>query len=428
MKKWLTVVGAVFFPALCVAQPISTLLRNAERAAEAGLHLEAAELWERAGRLKDSDPALLYQAAEAFAQVRDYHRAADCYRVASTDTRFPLAPLRYARALKQQGRYEEAVQAFDVFATNYRGAHKAVMTAVTENEIAGCQLALTNKENTDTLRVIGLLGDVLNSPENEFAPIPFSDDLLYFSRTAGRRAQLLRSVRKNHEWAAAVEAVLPEAVSARFGSGSFTTDGQRFYYTQCEDACPAMNGGSAAPVPCAIYCLRRSEEGWMPPERLPAYINMEGSTALHPQVARVGGIEYLFFASNRTGSLGGLDLFVSERPADSEGLDFSFPQNLGRRINTGADEVTPFYETSTETLWFSSLGHPSLGGMDVFSAQREGNDWLPVQNAGILINSAADDYFFTPWKNGEGAYFSSNRRRSAAEPTTTDDNIWHIKW
>jgi hypothetical protein len=410
------------------AQPVSTLIRNAERAADAGLYLEAAEYWERAGRLRESDPELLYRAAEAFARVRDYHRAADCYKVAAADPRFPLAPLRYARALKQQSRYEEAMQVFETFAASYQGEHKAVLMGVTENELEGCRLALRLTTSRDSSQTATLLSDSLNSPENEFAPLPFSDDLLYFSRSAGARALFLRSMRKDSRWASALLAVLPEEVSARFGAGSFTPDGMRFYYTECQGATPAQRGGSAQPLPCAVFCLRRTEDGWLPPERLPPYINLEGSTVLHPQVARAGGVEYLFFSSDRPGGFGGLDLYVSERSADSEGLDFSFPQNLGRRVNTGADEVTPYFETAASTLWFSSMGHPSLGGMDVFRTEQGESGWLPVQNAGIPVNSAADDYFFVPKKSGTGAFLSSNRRRNKDTAGTGDDNIWYINW
>ena len=411
------------------AQPLSTLLKNAEREADAGHFFAAAELWERAGRLKNSDPELLNQAAEVYTQVRDYLRAADCYRAVLMDERFPLAPLRNARALKQQSRYEEASQAFEAFAQAYHGDYKAVMIAVAENEISGCQLAMQLSENQDTLILISALRDSVNTPENEFAPIPFSDQLLYFSLAEKNRSKLMRAKRSGALWGLPVEAgSLPEEVSAQFRSGCFSPDGSRFYYAQCAGGCPAESGGASQQSSCAIFCLRRTESGWAAPERLRAYINLAGSTAMFPHVAQAEGREYLFFSSDRVGGFGGLDLYVCERPLESEELDFSFPQNLGRAVNTGADEVTPFYQADAQMLWFSSLGHPSLGGFDIFKTEKEDGIWSKPINAGLPFNSPGDDYFYVLKKSGEGAFLSSNRRDGETKTTTTDDDIYELTW
>jgi len=428
-KRYILLLSVIFFVDSAKAQPLPTLLKNAERESKAGHFLRAAELWERAGRLKNSDPTLLHQAAEAYARVRDYLSAADCYRVAMMDARFPLAPLRHARALKQQGRYEEAAQAFETFARQYRGEYKAVMITVAENEIAGCLMVSQIIENKDTTEILRPLLDSINTVENEFAPIPFSDQLLYFSLASERRAKLMRAKRKAELWSQPVEAKsLPEEVSSKFRSGCFSPDGSRFYYAQCEEGCLAPSGGSVSSAPCVIFCIRRTEEGWAAPERLRSYINFEASTAMFPHVAQAEGMEYLFFASDRVGGYGGLDLYVCERPLDSEELDFSFPQNLGKIVNTGADEVTPFYQSDTKTLWFSSLGHPSLGGFDIFKTEKIDLAWSRPRNAGLPFNSPADDYFFVLKKSVEGAFFSSNRRGESIKATTTDDDIFEMNW
>jgi hypothetical protein len=422
----------LFFLLLVVsvqAQPVSSLLKSAENAARAGQFLVAGEFWERAGRLKNTDPGLLYKAAEAFAQARDYRSAADCYRVALDHKKFPLAGLLYARALKQQGRYAEASTAFETFAQTFNGEHKAVLMAVVENEIAGCLLAIQLIDLQDTTVFLLTTSDSLKTPENEFAPIPFSDQLLYFSRVSAPQTNLLRSMRKSADWGPTVAAnALPEAASAQFHTGSFSKDGSRFYYTACEETCPAERGGSTQILPCEIYCLRRTEAGWGDPERLPDYINMEGSTAMFPNVTVIDGVECLFFSSNRAGGLGGLDLYRCERSLELNELDFSFPQNLGRAINTGADEVTPFFDSDTKTLWFSSLGHPSIGGLDVFKSEWDANAWSKPQNVGMPINSAADDSFFVLKRSGEGAFFTSNRQVLPAKIMTTDDDIFEVKW
>ncbi|MBK6997445.1 MAG: hypothetical protein IPH31_22000 [Lewinellaceae bacterium] len=97
------VIGCACYQAT-TAQSVSILQRQAERSlAQGNYAAEAAAKFERAGRLNNSDPTLLYHAAEAYNKVRDYHNAANCYRTAKDDQRFPMANLRYARSLKQQG-------------------------------------------------------------------------------------------------------------------------------------------------------------------------------------------------------------------------------------------------------------------------------------------------------------------------------------
>jgi len=149
---------------------------------------------------------------------------------------------------------------------------------------------------------------------------------------------------------------------------------------------------------------------------------------MFPHVAQAEGREFLFFASDRVGGFGGLDLYVCERPLESEELDFSFPQNLGRAVNTGADEVTPFYQADTQMLWFSSLGHPSLGGFDIFKTEKENGTWSRPINAGLPLNSSGDDYFYVLKKSGEGAFLSSNRPDGSSKTTTTDDDIYEVFW
>lgn len=408
-------------------QPLPVLLKNAEKEANEGHFAAAAAFWERAGRLKNADPELTYKAADAYDKVRWYLQAADCYRPALDNARFPMAGLRFARALKQQGRYAEARDAFQHFAQFYDGAYKAVMTGVVGNEIAGCELGLKMNEKADSSLVIKVLRDSLNTSENEFAPIPFSDNLLYYSLASSDRAMLMRSRRNGEVWGTpSFAGSLPASVSASFRSGCFSPDGSRFYYSSCKGGCPAESGGSARSSDCALYCLRRNENGWMEPERLRDYINWEGSTNLCPFVTQAAGMEYLVFASDRPGGMGGLDLYLCERPLEENELDFSFPQNLGSMINTGADEVSPFFDASNKILWFSTLGRASLGGMDIFKSENADGVWGAPQNLGIPFNSPADDYYFVLNKRGDRAFLVSNRS-TEGKMQPSDDDLFEIQ-
>jgi tetratricopeptide (TPR) repeat protein len=409
------------------AQPVSTLLKNAEGALGEQRFAVAAEQFEKAARLQRDQGETLFRAAEAYYRARDYAKALDCYRACKAECEASeIGGLHYARMLKQSGRCEEAVEAFRRFGEGYRGAHRAVIVTVLQNEIKGCESAAQFAENQVfevPISHFDPLPPAINTAENAFAPIPFSDQLLYYSAIEKGRAVLMRAVRKNGVWQAPEAAQgLPEAAASRFGSGTFAPNGAHFYYTRCDEVPSAARGGSNTACPCALYALRRTESGWSEPERLRSYINQADQTVLHPSVAQRGGTEYLFFASDRRGGFGGLDLYVCERPADSEAYDFSFPQNLGNQVNTGGDEVSPFFDALTGALWFGSQGHAGLGGFDVFKTERVEGRWARPTNAGLPVNSPADDFFFVLKKTGEGGYCVSNR----ASAGNRDDDVFEF--
>lgn len=413
-------------PSILRAQPLAVLVNNAAKAASAGKFLDAAEIWERAARLKKTEAKYFYLAAENYAQVRDYTRAADCYKFASDDARFPLSKLRQARALKQQGRYVEALALIEEFASGYKGEYKAVVMAVAENEWQGCAMALSANDVVASEAL--WLGDSLNTVENEFAPIPFSDNLLYFSRATLHNAQLLRSLKSGASWGRPQKAALPPEVAQQFLSGCFSPNGTRFYYAACKTGCPSGKGGSATATLCAIFVLERDEKGWKHPQKLPDYINWPGSNCAFPYIVEWEGKEYLYFSSDKAGGFGGLDLYVCERSAESDALDFSFPQNLGMPVNTGTDEICPHYDADNAVLWFSSMGHPSFGGMDIFFSEKEENGWSRPKNAGKPFNSPADDYFFVLKKNKKGAFFCSNRSVEGKKTSTMDDDLFGMNY
>lgn len=412
-------------------QSVTQLQHQAEKSLRRGQFADAAAQFERAGRLKKSDPALLFQAAEAYNRVRDYVNASNCYRAAMDDKRFPFAGLYFARSIKQQGRYEAARDAFEKTGESYRGEHKAIILQVVENEVLGCDLAaklMARHDSTIVNTSISWLPPPVSNAENSFAPLPFSDTLLYFTQARNPESVLMRSTKRAGVWGAAVEATgLPEAASKLFLCGSFSPNGQRFYFARSANPPLASRGSSVDAKQGVLYVLRREESGeWGQPQRLRSYINAAGSSNTMPFVCDFGEEEWLFFSSNRPGGMGGMDLYVCKRPLLADDLDFSFPLNLGPKVNTGADETTPFYDVFSQTLWFSSLGHPSIGGIDVHHTTGQGNDWTSPENAGTPINSPADDMFFVLKRDGTGAFLSSNRAVPKEKAITADDDLFEI--
>lgn len=365
-----------------------------------------------------------FKAGQCFLELRDYKNAIQSLEVVKDDNNNPKYDkpgYKYALALKQKGETNKAKQAFNDFLLSYQGEDKLLYQEFVENEIKGCNYALKAQQHTDPTINIEHLDNKINSSKTEFAPIPFANDVLYFSSTANGVAKIYRTIKQKDGW------VSPQVPSifigkmerTHFGNGSFTQDGKRFYFTQCDfiDGKPQ----------CAIYLMEELEDGqWSRPSILPDYINPKNVNTTHPVIVRSGDYEILYFASNRPGGKGGLDLWYSTRPIDSDNSSFTLPKNLGRNINSIGDEISPFYHKATGTLYFSSNGRVSAGGLDIFKSKGQKLQWEVAQNMGFPINSSADDLYYTVSESHGGGYLVSNRPFLPNRKRTTDDDIFYF--
>jgi outer membrane protein OmpA-like peptidoglycan-associated protein len=117
----------------------------------------------------------------------------------------------------------------------------------------------------------------------------------------------------------------------------------------------------------------------------------------------------LFFVSDRDGGYGGRDIWITKKMSNGS---WSSPENLGEPINTEYDEESPYFHPDGKTLYFSSTGHKTIGGFDIFKSILDNDlNWSSPVNMGYPINTVNDDLFFTPSVNGKTAYFSSIRKQ-----------------
>jgi len=116
--------------------------------------------------------------------------------------------------------------------------------------------------------------------------------------------------------------------------------------------------------------------------------------------------EQLIFASDRPGGFGGLDLYISKKVNG----DWGPPVNLGPEINTPFNEDRPFLINNGKILFFSSQGHTTMGGYDLFRSELQSNSLCsnPV-NLGYPINTPDDNIFFMPIDNGNAGYYSISK-------------------
>jgi outer membrane protein OmpA-like peptidoglycan-associated protein len=146
-----------------------------------------------------------------------------------------------------------------------------------------------------------------------------------------------------------------------------------------------------------LYHSTFSNGTWGKAKRLGRAINTRGWET-HASISPDG--RTLFFTSNMRGGVGGIDIYYSQR---LESGDWGPAQNIGSTINTPYNEESPFLSADGNTLYFSSQGHNSMGGYDIFYSQRtDDGQWSSPTNMGYPINTPDDDLFYFPIDDNTG--------------------------
>lgn len=152
----------------------------------------------------------------------------------------------------------------------------------------------------------------------------------------------------------------------------------------------------------SIFISHYQGGSWQPIEPLPNEIN---SLAYETHACISSDGNTIYFTSNRKGGFGGMDIYKSTKDGDQWGE----AENMGDHINTEFEEETPFI-VNDSILYFASDGHDNMGGYDIFySKLSKDGKWSVPTNVGIPVNSAGDDLFFVPIKNGAEGYYAVAR-------------------
>lgn len=161
--------------------------------------------------------------------------------------------------------------------------------------------------------------------------------------------------------------------------------------------------GGAQPN-CDIYMSTNEDDSWSEIKKIGANVNHPVYWDSQPTLSADGNA--LYFASDRPGGYGGIDLYVTYKEPKT-GV-WGVPKNLGPKINTSGNEKTPFIHSDSETLYFSSDGLYGFGGMDIFYVRKnEKGEWAEPENIGYPINTEADDVGFLVSTDSKTGYFFS---------------------
>jgi outer membrane protein OmpA-like peptidoglycan-associated protein/tetratricopeptide (TPR) repeat protein len=423
MKKLFHIAILFLFAAgALVAQPIRDLPRAkkvniAEEKMATGDYYSALEMYEE---IYDDDQSRGETDVDVVAAIadlqngfRDFKKAERWYsRLLSKDKegKYPTARFEYARVLKKMGKYDEAKVEFENF---LKGSNiDAKFQTLANNELAGIALAKKMMDGKKEEVIIDNIGSTINSPSSDGSPVAINrDEIIYSSLSRdsiiqidpkvpnepGNFSRLFRA-KKTADGYSAPEPLGVEINKPGFHSSSpaFSFDRKTMYFTRC-----TYNVGEAKN--CRI--LKCDFDGAEFKNVTELNFNGADYSSKQPTVAKIDGKEALIFSSDMSGGQGGYDLWYALKQADGS---FSTPLNLGAKVNTIGDEVTPHFFDGV--LYFSSDAHPGMGGFDIFSSDYLNNgSWGNVDNMGAAFNTSLDDIYFAIGEDPCYAFLVSNR-------------------
>ncbi|HRE74376.1 MAG TPA: OmpA family protein [Flavobacteriales bacterium] len=271
-----------------------------------------------------------------------------------------------------------------------------------------CNSGIDLQEKGGTKFDIRNIGDRVNSSYPDYAPVFKQDEslLIFTSRREGSTGGQLFYDSKYFEdiYASPKADSLQFAFPTKFDSAGIYISSK--INTKTHDAAIGFNADETKLFIYRDNDIWQSEQingVWTDPVRMNRNVN----TKQHePSIHITPNEKILFIVSTREGGFGGRDLYVSYQQEDGT---WGPAINLGEDINTPEDEDAPFLSSDLQTFYFSSKGHNSIGGYDIFKCPHSNGVFGDPINMGIPINSAGDDIYFHVDINNTFGYFASSR-------------------
>jgi tetratricopeptide (TPR) repeat protein len=389
-----------------------------------GDYYYATKIYEQAIQMDSISVDLHWKQAETQRAYKNYAEAAKWYaKVYAEDPErvYPNALIYYALMVKQTGDYTQALGLF-------KKAYKAAATFPDEfayikakQEIKSTEFAI--KSIVRSPEPILPMPDSINSFDAEFGHM-FKNGVFYFSSlkadSINTNEEVYTKFYRTRTYTAGFDSLkqsyssptqweqlsVPERST---GNGSFDDKGW-YYYSVCND--------KGYNYQCKIARFKQ-ENGVNQIDTLPGIINMEGSNTTNPCWVKLkNGKSFLFFSSDREGGKGGMDIWLAGIKANGT---FDTPKNIAS-INSIEHEITPWLDVDSNRLYFSSPWYYGYGGYDVFESNLSDKmQFSKPKNMGKPINSPANDLYY--FRQADSVFVSSNRlgSKSKKNPTCCSD-------
>lgn len=357
-----------------------------------------------------------HQIALCHLLTKDYKRAVEHFEQTATFSSYPEDVYHFGIAQMNVHNHEQAIRLFEQYIGSDNYSDSLLRSA--QLLITGCYYALDKEHNKEQVVVNMMDTTIFNAGTASFAPAYFGSEnrLIFTSAREGgiifdpetQESEYLCDLYwsekdESGNWSKATNFGRPLNSALHEASGAFNQlkrneEQSLIYYTKWSDENRKDQ---------SIYFGRMVNYKFYESFKLPESVNVPGYKSIHPFVSMDETL--LYFASNRPGGEGGMDIWVID--LDDDGKPVGDARNLKRPINSELDEVSPFFHEASSTLFFSSNGLNSIGGLDIFKAAFSKDDksyGYPV-NMGLPINSSMDDSYMIWDGLMEKGYFASDR-------------------
>ena len=373
----------------------------------------AIEYYKRYLAYQSRDIKLTYRLATLYFETRDYKKANQYYDsvININPRKYPIAYFHKGIVCMNLGEYDNAKESFTKFRKYYgKKKDKFNYKRLTTIYLANSDWAKNNAIRNGNI-IITHQGDALNHADIDFSPSPVNDRTIIYGAIYSDMAKQIYPVRQVYK-AEKIDGkwITTGLIGGNINDPEYNTgnaviseDGQSLFFTRSRKNWQNESVSE-------IFVSRFYGDQWQMPEKLPYPINREDYTSTQPALGRNlrTGKDVIYFVSDRPGGKGGMDIWYTEY--DKKTNTYRKPLNLSFKVNTIGDECSPFYDISTQTLYFSSTASKNqLGGYDIYKTNGSANKWTDAVPLPQPINSTYDDYYFSILKNNKEGFFSSNR-------------------
>lgn len=387
-------------------QTLKAFIKAADEAFDRKDYFSALMHYQSALEFQENDINIAWRVAESARNMDSYVLASRYYDFVATNDKsrnYPDAVYYSGLMNTYLANYDKAKENFESYVTEFGEDNaRSRFASAKINDFSKIKEIV---ERPDDLLDPQPLGGGINTSFSEFNPIIYKENIYYSSLRFPNKKDVfvpqrpLTRILKAEGESAGIPVDEFDIEGFHTSHISINDKGTKAYFTMCE----YLNGKD---IRCDIYSAEIIDNKFSDFKKLPEPINNGGNfTSTQPSWSKMDGKEYLLFASNREGGKGGLDIYQVEIVEDSyrnlKALD---------AINTEWNEATPFYSVAKDEIYFSSQGHSSIGGYDIFKAKRdvEGN-FVRIFQLDAPINTSFNELYYFLTEDGNTGYFASNR-------------------
>ena len=405
MRKIGYILYIACFALLLVSCGAEQAVKKGDKHLAVGEYFDAAEQYKKAyaqtpNKERETRGQRAKKLAECYRRINQTNKAINAYKnVIRYKQADSLTHLYLGQLYMRNGNYKEAAKQFEI-------AMDSTKNPLAKIGLESAQKAPQWKKEGSAYTVKKM--DLFNSRRDDYSPMLAgdADDQLYFTSTrnqaqgdelngiTGTKSADIFYSQKDEKGKWGKPQVIASELNSTFDEGAccFSPDGKTMYLTQC-----AIDPNY--PRYARIMVSLRSDAAWSKPKELVISGDTLSSFA-HPAVSPDG--EWLYFVSDMPGGMGGLDIWRCRLVTSTE---VGYIENVGAPVNTPGDEMFPTFRPNGD-FYFSSNGHPGLGGLDVFFIAASDKK---IHHPGFPLNSQGDDFGMTFEGKLNQGFFCSSR-------------------